>query len=43
LLSSSGYNPDKEESLYTVGSNASRVDRILSVKTLMDELTDTGG
>jgi nitronate monooxygenase len=43
LLSSSGYNPDKEEALYTVGTNASRVDKILSVKTLMDELTDTGG
>ena len=43
LLSSSGYNPDKEEALYTVGSNASRVDKILSVKTLMDELTNTGG
>ena len=43
LLSSSGYNADKEEPLYTVGSNASRVDRILSVKTLMDELTNAGG
>jgi nitronate monooxygenase len=39
LLSSGGYNPDKEESLYTVGTNASRVDRLLSVKSLMNELT----
>jgi nitronate monooxygenase len=43
LLSSAGYNPDKEEALYTVGTNASRVDKIISVKTLMDELTDMGG
>ncbi|HEX9021940.1 MAG TPA: nitronate monooxygenase [Nitrospirota bacterium] len=40
LLSSAGYNPDVEEPLYTVGSNASRVDKIVSVKTLMDELTN---
>ena len=39
LLSSGGYNPDKEEALYTVGTTASRVDRIVSVKTLMQELT----
>jgi nitronate monooxygenase len=39
LLSSAGYNPDKEEPLYTVGTNAYKVDRILPVKTLMDELT----
>jgi nitronate monooxygenase len=39
LLSSAGYNSDKEESLYTVGTNASRVDKIVSVKTVMDELT----
>lgn len=38
LLSSAGYNPDKEEPLYTVGTNAARVDKILSVKTLMAEL-----
>jgi nitronate monooxygenase len=38
LLSSAGYNPDKEEPLFTVGTNACRVDRILPVKTLMDEL-----
>ena len=42
LLSSSGYNPAEEESLYTVGTNASRVDKILSVKTLMHELAGTG-
>lgn len=38
LLSSAGYNPDKEEPLYTVGSNAYRIDNIVPVKTLMDEL-----
>src|SRR5512135_172023 len=38
LLSSAGYNTDKEESLFTVGTNASRVDKILPVKSLMDEL-----
>jgi nitronate monooxygenase len=42
LLSSSGYNSDKEEPLYTVGTNAARVDRIVSVQTLMRELTGTG-
>ncbi|GAB4490769.1 MAG: nitronate monooxygenase [Thermodesulfovibrionales bacterium] len=39
LLSSADYNPDKEEPLYTVGTNASRVDRIVSVKSLMAELS----
>ena len=43
LLSSGGYNTDKEEPLYTVGSNAARVDKILSVKDLMKELTGIGG
>jgi nitronate monooxygenase len=38
-LSSAGYNADKEEPLYTVGTNASRIDRILSVESLMAELT----
>lgn len=38
LLSSAGYNSEKEESLYTVGTNASRIDKIVSVKTVMDEL-----
>ncbi len=42
LLSSGGYNTDKEEALYTVGTNASRVDRILSVKALMQELSGKG-
>ncbi len=43
LLSSSGYNTAEEEALYTVGTNASRVDKIVSVKTLMDELTGMEG
>lgn len=38
LLSSAGYNPDKEEALYTVGTSAYRIEKIVSVKTLMDEL-----
>jgi nitronate monooxygenase len=38
LLSSAGYNPSSEESIYTVGANGHRVDRVLSVKSLMDEL-----
>ncbi len=38
LLSSSGYNAKEEEALYTVGTNASRIDKILSVKVLMKEL-----
>lgn len=39
LISSAGYAPE-EFPLYTVGANAYRVDRILSVKELMDELTN---
>lgn len=39
LLSSAGYNPDKEEPLYTVGANGYRIDRIISVHELMMELT----
>jgi len=39
LLSSAGYNPDKEEPLFTVGTNAFRVDKIIPVKNLMDELS----
>ncbi|MEK6679147.1 MAG: hypothetical protein AABY39_06995, partial [Nitrospirota bacterium] len=39
MLSSAGYNPDKEDPIYTVGTNAYRVDRILSVKDLMAELS----
>jgi nitronate monooxygenase len=42
LLSSAGYNSSEEEALYTVGTNASRIDRIVSVKILMDELIGTG-
>ncbi|MBN2654999.1 MAG: nitronate monooxygenase [Nitrospirae bacterium] len=38
LLSSAGYNDDQELGLYTVGTNASRIDSIVPVKTLMDEL-----
>lgn len=38
LLSSAGYNQVEEEPLYTVGTNAHRIDRIVNVKTLMDEL-----
>ncbi|MFA6338853.1 MAG: nitronate monooxygenase [Candidatus Paceibacterota bacterium] len=37
LISSAGYAPE-ELPLYTVGSNAYRVNKILSVKELMDEL-----
>jgi nitronate monooxygenase len=39
LLSAAGYNPFSEEPLYTVGANGYKVDRVLSVKSLMDELT----
>jgi nitronate monooxygenase len=39
LLSSAGYNPQTEEPLYTVGANGYRVDKIVSAKELMDELT----
>jgi nitronate monooxygenase len=38
LLSSAGYNSEEEEPLYTVGTNAFRVEKVLSVKELMDEL-----
>jgi len=38
LLSSAGYDPEDEEPLYTVGSNAYRVEKVVSVKALMDEL-----
>ncbi len=43
LLSSAGYNPAEEEALYTIGTNAYRVDKIMSVKSLMQELTSSGG
>ena len=39
LLSSAGFNSDVEESLFTVGTNASRIDKIVTVKALMTELT----
>lgn len=38
LLSSGNYNPEREEPLYTVGVNAYKVDSILPVKAIMDEL-----
>ncbi len=38
LLSSAGYNREREEPLFTVGSNAYRIDKIVSVNSLMDEL-----
>lgn len=38
LLSSAGYNSDKEMPIYTVGSNAYRVDRLYNVEELMKEL-----
>ncbi len=38
LLSSGGYNPGQEEPLYTAGSNAWRVERIVPVRALMGEL-----
>lgn len=38
LLSSAGYNSDKEKPIYTVGSNAFRVDRLYKVEELMKEL-----
>jgi nitronate monooxygenase len=39
LLSSAGYNPEVEEPLYTVGVNGYRIDKLTTVKDLMDELT----
>ncbi|MFH1956656.1 MAG: nitronate monooxygenase [Patescibacteria group bacterium] len=42
LLSSAGYNSKKEKPLYTVGTNAYRVDKIIPVKTLMEELNGKG-
>jgi nitronate monooxygenase len=41
LLSSAGYNSEKEEPLYTVGANGYRIDRLTTVKELMAELTGT--
>jgi len=42
LLSSAGYNPDAEKPLYTVGANGYRVDHVMTVKDLMNELTANG-
>jgi nitronate monooxygenase len=39
LLSSAGYNPQTEDPLYTVGDNGYRIDKLTTVKKLMDELT----
>ena len=39
LLSSAGYNPDREAPLYTVGANGYRIDKLTSVRELMAELT----
>ena len=41
LCSAAGYDADKEEPLYTTGTTAARVDRILSVSDLMAELAGT--
>jgi len=38
LLSSAGYHSNTEKPIYTVGYNAYRVDKLLSVKELMKEL-----
>lgn len=38
LLSSAGYNPEKEEQLFTVGTNAARISKIVTVKELLHEL-----
>ena len=39
LLSSAGYNPEKEEPLYTAGASAWRIEKITTVRELMAELT----
>lgn len=38
LCSAAGYDADKDEQLYTAGTTAARVDRILPVGGLMAEL-----
>ncbi len=38
LLSSAGYGSQKEEPLFTIGTNAYKINNILSVHALMDEL-----
>ena len=42
LFSAAGYDADKEEPLYTAGTTAARVDRILSTRDLMTELAGVG-
>ncbi len=39
LLSSAGYNPEVEDPLYTVGVNGYRIDKLTTVKELINELT----
>ncbi len=39
LLSSGGYNSDKEEPLYTVGAIAEKIEKIQSIKEIFNELT----
>jgi len=39
LLSSAGYNTNVESPLYTVGANGYRIDKLTTVKELMNELT----
>jgi nitronate monooxygenase len=39
LLSSAGYNPVREDPLYTVGANGYRINMLTTVKELMAELT----
>ena len=39
LLSSAGYNSQTEDPLYTVGVNGYRIDKLTTVKELMNELT----
>jgi nitronate monooxygenase len=43
LLTAAGANDTEELPIYTVGANAHRVDKILSVNELMDELTGITG
>ena len=38
LFSAAGYDPHREKPLYTVGTAAARVDRILTTSQLMAEL-----
>lgn len=40
LLSSAGFNSQEAEPLFTTGTNAYRIDKVLTVRALMDELKD---